>query len=174
MNTTQPTVEVINEALAKGAKSMTEIARHLGHKGSISGKLAKQIRELVPDIADRLKSNIGQMYAKKVAEKIANNPKPTGKFRRHPKNPFREGSGYALAFDVLASHQTGVARDHLTNLYAKAARKPLKNASFDIAVLLSPKGESVTSERHKSCREGYGLKRDGNHYQIVLPKSEPS
>jgi len=165
----QPTVEIINEAIVKGAKSLTDIARHLGHKGSISGKLAKQVRELVPDIAERLKVNIGQMYAKKVAEKVANKSNFSGKYRRHPNNPFREGSGYALCFDIIASHENGVARDHLTNLYAHAAKKPLKKASYDLAVVLSPKSESPTAERHKSCREGYGLKREGSHYQLVLP-----
>jgi hypothetical protein len=58
----------------------------------------------------------------------------------------------------------------LTEKYTKASGKDLKKASFDIAVLLSPKGEKPTSDRHKSCREGYGLTKDGSHYTIVLPK----
>ena len=169
MKTSPMTVEVINEAIAKGAKSLTDVARHLGHKGSISGKLAKQIRELVPDIADRLKANAPQKTTEPKAGKPAKKTKSGGKYPRHPQCPFRDGSSYAIAFDVFASHPNGVVRAELTKEYAKASKKPLKNASFDIAVLLSPKGESPTSERHKSCREGYGLRREGNHYQLVLP-----
>lgn len=168
MKTTQVTVEVILESIGKGAKSLTDVSRHLGHKGSISGKLAKQIRTLVPDIAERLKANARQ----KVVAPKANKPakaKGGGKYPRHSSNPFRDGSSYALAFDILASHPKGVARQELTKEYAKASKKPLKNASFDIAVLLSPKSDKPTSERHKSCREGYGLKREENFYQLVLP-----
>jgi len=169
MKTSQPTVEVINEAISNGARSLTDIARHLGHKGSISGKLAKQIREVVPDIADRLKANAPQKSAEPKAVKPVKKTKGGGKHHRHSQNPFRDGSSYALAFDVLACHPKGIVRADLTNEYAKASRKPLKNASFDIAVLLSPKSDKPTSERHQSCREGYGLKRDGNHYTLVLP-----
>lgn len=168
MKTSPPTAEVINEAIAKGANSLTDIARHLGHKGSISGKLAKQIREMVPDIAERLKANAPQKTTEPKAENPGKKSKGGGKYARHPQNPFRDGSSYGLAFDILANHPKGIARADLTKEYAKASHKPLKNAAFDIAVLLSPKGESPTSERHKSCREGYGLRREGNHYQLVL------
>ena len=168
MQTTQPTVEVITEAIAKGAKSLTDIARHLGHKGSISGKLAKHIRELVPDVAVRLKANAPLKTTEPKAVIPAKKAKGGGKYARHPQNPFRDGSSYALAFDIFATHPKGIARAELTQEYAKSSKKPLKNASFDIAVLLSPKGEKPTSERHRSCREGYGLKRDGSHYQLVL------
>ncbi len=104
------TVETIEQALSSGAKSLTDIARHLGHKGSISGKLAKQIRELVPDITDRLKANAPQKNAEPKAEKSVQKTKGSVKYPRHSLNPFREGSSYALAFDVLASHPKGIAR----------------------------------------------------------------
>jgi hypothetical protein len=177
------TAEVIEEAISNGAKSLTEIARFLGKKGTISGKLAKQIKALIPNITVRLSANDLKTAkdALKGAAKDAKTGKQAksaktgksgvkgGKYPRHAKNPFRAGSSYALAFDIFAGHPKGIARPDLTKEYAKASRKPLKNASFDIAVLLSPKGERATSERHRSCREGYGLKRDGNHFQIVLP-----
>ena len=173
-NNTLLTVEVIEGAIAKGAKSLTDIARHLGKKGTISGKLAKQIKSLVPDIATRLKANTPPAKAKaapkaKKSPKADKQSKASGKYRRHPQNPFRDGSGYALAFDILATHPKGIIRSDLTEEYAKAAKKPFKNASYDIAVLLSPKAAEASSERHKSCREGYGIRKENNHVELVLP-----
>jgi len=174
MKTSKLTVEDIQEAIKHGAKSLTDISRRMGHKGSISGKLSKQIRNLVPDIAERLKANQTGAAKESKATKSGKAIKPpikakhSGKYPRHAKNPFREGSSYGIAFDVLAAHPKGIARAELTKEYATASKKPLRNASFDIAVLLSPKSESPTSERHKSCREGYGLVREGSFYQLVL------
>jgi len=173
MQTKTLSVEVIQDAIKNGAKSLTDISRFLGHKGSISGKLSKQIRNLVPNVAERLKSNTSQTPKPSKPSKKSEQPKKvkhSGKYPRHPKNVFRDGSGYGLAFDILASHTKGIARSELVEKYAKASGKDLKKASFDIAVLLSPKSEKPTSDRHKSCREGYGLIKEGSHYTIVLPK----
>lgn len=196
-NTDTPTVETIEAAVKGGAKSLTEVAHALGRKGSISGHLAWQIKKLVPDIMNRLKTNAeiaklptppisskpltkGSAKAVKSAKKSkdgkdtkAAKPVPKAmlksKYRRHPANPFREGSGYGLAFDVLASHKDGIVRADLVKAYSTASRKPLKRASFDIAVLLSPKSEKPTSERHRSCREGYGIRKENSHITLTLP-----
>ena len=166
MKAKQPSVETINQALTNGAKSLTDISRHHGYKGSVSGCLGDKIKALVPDVSERLKANKSRAEAPPKKKSVKN----LGKYPRHAKNPFREGSGYATAFDIFASFPKGIARSKLTEFYAKAVGKDLKKASYDIAVLLSPKSEKPSSERHKSCREGYGLIKDGSHYTIVIPK----
>ncbi len=93
----------------------------------------------------------------------------TSKYRRHANNPFRAGSGYALAWDILASHPHGINRTTLITEYANETHKPLKNAEFDIHVVLSPKSEEPTSKRHSSCREGYGIRKTNEIVQIVMP-----
>ena len=77
-------------------------------------------------------------------------------------NPFREGSNYALAFDVLASFPDGLPLAEWRERYAKAARKSLKLASYDIQVLLTAKN-TPTGERHRSCRDGFFIEREGDH-----------
>lgn len=117
--------------------------------------------------------------AKKAEPRPLKSPKaepikrPTnGKYARHPKNPFREGSSYALAFDILAANRKGMNRADLTKEYSRVSKKPLKNAGYDIAVLLSPKSEKPTSERHRSCRDGFGIRKENSFVQIILPGKE--
>ena len=76
-----------------------------------------------------------------------------------------------MVFDILSAHPEGLPREKLQELYAKAARKSQDKARFDVAVLLSVKGESPTSDRHRSCREGFGICRDGSFVRLVLPKA---
>jgi len=56
----------------------------------------------------------------------------------------------------------------LTNLLSKETGKPVKNAGFDLSVVLSPT-ESPTGMRHKSAKDGYYLKKENRHYTLILP-----
>jgi hypothetical protein len=89
MKAKQPTVESINQALSSGAKSLTDISRHHGYKGSVSGCLGDKIKALVPDVAERLKSNKSNK-TKTDSPPVKQPAKSGGIFPRHSKNPFRK------------------------------------------------------------------------------------
>ena len=156
-------------------KSLTELYRILGGTGKLSGSVAKKMRELVPGIEETLASNkAGEIKAEEKpratipksgkSEKTAKK-NSKAKYARCDKNPFREGSNYSLAFDILASSKDGLSLAEWRERYAKAARKSLKLASYDIQVLLTAK-DSPTGERHRSCRDGFYIEREGDHVQI--------
>ena len=67
----------------------------------------------------------------------------------------------------MIAHKDGIARDELINLLAKETGKDPKHASYDLSVLLSAK-ESPTGPRHRSCREGFWVKREHHHYTLML------
>ncbi len=160
---------------SRSPKSLTEVYRILGGAGKLSGSVAKKMRELVPGIEERLASNKaaeGEAEEKPRAtipksEKTEKTTKKNSKatYPRCDKNPFREGSNYALAFDVLAASKDGLPLAEWRERYAKAARKPLKLAGFDTQVLLTAK-DTPTGERHRSCRDGFYIEREGDHVRI--------
>lgn len=86
---------------------------------------------------------------------------------RHPQNPYPEGTAYALAFDLLASHPAGMHRDQLTRDYARLTGKPIARARFDIAIVLSAQ-DSPTGPRHRSAKEGYWVRKENDHVQLIL------
>ena len=187
-----PKVEITREKIvevleSKSPKSLTEVYRHLGGVGKLSGSVAKKMRTLVPDIEKVVAGNKAKAVearaegeAKKEepkgggettlrtsgkSKKTAKRTPKGGKYPHSQANPFREGSNYALAFDVLASFPEGLPLAEWRERYAKAARKPLKLASYDIQVLLTAK-ETPTGERHKSCRDGFYIEREGDHVAL--------
>ena len=172
-----PKVEITREKIveileSKSPKSLTEIYRHLGGEGKLSGSVADKIRNLVPDIGKVVagnkakampqegKANFRTSNTSNSAKKIAKATYP-----RCDKNPFREGSNYALAFDILAANKDGLPLAEWRERYAKAARKSLKLASYDIQVLLTAK-ETPTGERHRSCRSGFYIERQCDHVTL--------
>ena len=170
----------------------------IGGSGNISGSTAKKIRELMPDIQDRLNANknkptdmpgvptepssqatsvVAPVKSVKptkattaVKPKKTKEPKPTrkSKYPRHPRNPYRIGSNYGLAFDVLVAHPTGIGRDELINLLRKENGKDVKHTLYDLSVVLSAK-ESPTGPRHRSAKDGYYVERQYHHYKLVIP-----
>jgi hypothetical protein len=58
-------------------------------------------------------------------------------YARHPSNPYRRNSGYALVYDILASHIEGMRRDQLIYLYAKESGKDMKKARWDVLIVTS-------------------------------------
>lgn len=156
------TAEAVLKVLEQHPKSISQVYRLLGHAGSIPGSTAKRIRELVPDIDERLKSNKG---TQPVAIEKSGKKAAIKKFPRSPSNPFREGSGYGLAYDILAAHKDGISKEKLIEVYAKASRKNLKRAGYDVAVLLSAR-TSKTSERHRSCADGFWIERENSFLRL--------
>jgi hypothetical protein len=153
------------KALEKGATSLTGIARHLGYRGSVGSSTTAAIRAALPDVEKRMPSS--KIKTKRTVRPSGKSKsKSTGKHRRHPSNPFRESSNYALAFDCLASRPSGMRKDQWLAAYCEASGKDRKRAGYDIAVLMSAKGPSLTSERHRSCADGFVIERENDHVRL--------
>lgn len=165
---------------AHSPQSLTEAFRLLGGTGKLSGSTAKRMRTLVPGLDEwvaRNKANAGKAKgegkpqegkAKFRTSKTSKGAKKVAGISKYPhsaSNPFREGSNYALAFDVLASFPEGLPLAEWRERYAKAAKKSLKLASYDIQVLLTAKN-SPTGERHRSCRDGFFIERQCDHVTL--------
>jgi outer membrane biosynthesis protein TonB len=106
----------------------------------------------------------------KPVQKPVEKPVRKSKYARHPQNPYREGSGYGLVFDILAAHKEGLRRDVLVKLYSQESGKDeKKGAMWDSTVVLSG-SESNTGKRHRSAREGYWVKRTNDHVMLVIGK----
>lgn len=166
---------------SKSPKSLTEVYRHLGGK-KVSGSTAKTMRSLVEGIDERVannKASAGTAKGERIPKgdgatnrisKKSKGVKKTSKTQKYPRsqvNPFRPNSSYALAYDVLAAYPDGLPLATWRELYAKAAMKPLKLAGFDTQVLLTAKDRS-TSERHRSCRSGFYIEREGDHVTLKI------
>lgn len=165
-------VEVLE---SKSPKSLTEVYRLLGGK-KLSGSTAKTMRSLVEGIDEWVANNkavapVKSEQAPKSDKEKFRTSKKSGKktakvdFSRHISNPFRTNSNYALAYDVLAAYPEGLPLATWRELYAKAAKKSLKLASFDTQVLLTAK-DRPTSERHRSCRSGFYIERQCDHVTL--------
>jgi|GEM_PF-3900886 len=91
---------------------------------------------------------------KKVPSKAKTKPKSKKPVipRRHPRNPYRQGSKYGLCFDVLAKMGLSkpVTRKALTEAYSKASGKDEKHARYDLAVILSP---TKDGDGHRSSKK---------------------
>jgi bacterioferritin-associated ferredoxin len=186
------TKESIVGAVQQGATSISQVYKMLGGQGNVSGSTTKKIRQLMPDIQVQLDVNKGtkpvtdnataptkaSKPSKPTIEKPVKakptTPKPAkqtkahpSKYSRHKSNPFRENSAYATCFDILAAHKDGIGRDEILNLIGKETHKDIKHAGYDLSVLLSAK-ESPTGPRHRSCREGFWVKREHHHYTLML------
>ena len=163
-------------------QSLTEAYRLLGGKGKLSGSTAKRMRTLVPGLDEwvaRNKANAGKAKGEgepkegKAKFRISKTSKGDkrgvvkSKYPHSASNPFREGSNYSLAFDILASFPEGLPLAEWRESYAKAARKSLKLASYDIQVLLTAK-DSPTGERHRSCRDGFYIERETDHVTLKI------
>lgn len=167
-------VEVLE---SKSPKSLTEVYRLLGGK-KLSGSTAKTMRSLVEGIDEWVANNKASVptktepVPKSDKEKFRTSKKPGKKtakvdFPRHISNPFRTNSNYALAFDILAANKEGLPLPAWRELYAKAAKKSLKLASYDIQVLLTAK-DTPAGERHRSCRDGFYIEREGDHVTLKI------
>ena len=199
---TAESLKVVVES--KKPTSLTQLAHELGYTGSVSSTLTRKFRQLVPDIDALLKGSEGsatgttgsagkteaakdkpakvkkaapKAAAKSTTKPAAKSTKPAvaqGKWKHDPRNPFRQGSAYALCFDILAAHRDGLPREKLVALLAEATGKDAKHAAYDAQVLLSarPNEDGLNNNdspcRHRSCRPGFWVKRENGHVQLMI------
>jgi len=172
------TAESVKQALDAGAQSLTEVARSLGFKGRPGSTTTAAIRKAVPDVDERLKANKAGKGAKPGTAEAATAKKPKAAVKanwekaypRHPSNPYREGSAYATAYDILAdAGEKGIVRKDLVAEAARLTGKDERRAYYDVTVVLSPR---ETGEAHRSANraaDAYWVeKADGGNVKLRL------
>lgn len=153
--------------------TVTALARALGYSGSVSSWLKGKLTELVPDLAERIRANGGgeaKPEAPKAAKpKPSRKPAPPTKYPRAEHNPFREGSAYAAAYDVLAAHPDGVERSKLVSEVARVAGKDGKRAYYDVTVVASSRKDGRSHKCVQKAADGYFVERtNGGWLKLVL------
>ena len=169
--------ETIKNALESSKPtSLTGLWKSLGGSGSVSGSSAKKMRDaftgieaiLAENKAGTAKAEGGEVSpktkpAKKAEKKPAKSPKST--IPRHPKNPFREGSGYGLLVDLIAATGSkGIGKEDLLKAYCKASGKDLTHAKYDLAVINSAREDS--EKRHRSAADRFTIMKEGDCFRI--------
>ena len=184
MKNTEISKESIVAIISKGqVKSLTGISKELGFKGSVSGAMSKRIKENCPEVLKLLKANmviaeLGNDSKKPEKSKNAiERPvkvaakKPThtpARDSQHASNPFRAGSSsYGKCWEILFAHKNGIHKAELVKLLAKETGKDLKRAYYDTQVLMSAK-ISNTGPRHRSCKEGFWIKKENAHVTLMI------
>ena len=174
---TRESLLLINEA--KAPRTLSEAYRLLGGKGKLSGTTAKKMRELVPGIEAILAKNKAKASESKAegsveppkekrlqkADKKSAKALKKSAVPRHPKNPFRPGSGYGLLLDLIANAGSkGIGKEDLLKAYCKAAGKDIVHAKYDLAVINSAREDS--DKRHRSATDGFTILKDGENYRV--------
>ena len=90
--------------------------------------------------------------AKKPAPKSPAKPKFTSSVPRLPNNPYKQGSSYGLCLDLIASRPEWNRQDLIAEL-SRQTGKPVKNCSFDTAVVVSR--TEGKANPHSSSRGNY-------------------
>ena len=159
-------------------ESLTQISRALGFKGNISGALSKRIKYWYPAIQFQLDENAGKTnkaHAGKKPVKSVATSKPVKKTNipRYESNPYRPGSNYSVAYDVLMKMglQQPVYRKDLLAAYVRASGIPEKNAMFNFAVVLSPTEDGRFHKSAERPSRTYFVRRlENSMVQVVLRK----
>ena len=169
--------ETIKKALESKPTSLTGVWKILGGTGSVSGSASKRLRKAWPGIeaillenkaetakADGAVEPLKPMPAKKADKKPAK-AVAKSKYPRHPKNPFRQGSGYGLILDIIAdAGSKGIGREDLLKAYCRASGKDLTHAKYDLAVINSAREDS--DKRHRSCAGSFTLLKEGDCFRV--------
>ncbi|MFC1451897.1 hypothetical protein ACFLSJ_00970 [Verrucomicrobiota bacterium] len=151
--------------------TVTALARALGYSGSVSSWLKSKLVELVPDLMERIGRNkVGAGEAKPAAPKSRPTKKASTKgYARAEHNPFREGSAYATAYDVLAAHPDAVERSTLVSETARVTGKDLRKAYFDVTVVASSRKDGRSHRCIAKAADGYFVERtNGGWLKLVL------
>jgi len=137
---------------AKKPASISQLARHLGYRGSPSGSLTKKIRKLMPGIDKVLKMNAAVEEVAGAGRKQAARKK--GKACPRPEcSPFRKGTLYDAVFSFLYANRTRFvsrqeAIDHLKRHPDRSiSKRPERCLRYGLTVVTSGTEEGTA---HKS------------------------
>jgi len=178
--------------------SLTQVSKMLGlGKGSVSGSVAKRLRELVPTIDQMLAANkpakpskpaqpvkpakgdpaseVKPKVAKKVVAAKPTKVKPVGKsaFPVPDCTPFRHSngkiSGYAQVFSILyANREKGIPRADLISKYQAWSKKPQINASYDVATVISSRENGSSHRSVANAAQTYYVERQSDWLKLHL------
>jgi hypothetical protein len=95
--------------------------------------------------------------------KTAKAPRFWSLYPRAEGNPYRAGSSYGVCLDILAASKEGMSRQELVEQLAKVVKKPVKNAGFDAAVVLS---RTEGGKPHSSSRGDYTVEKTNDHVRL--------
>jgi hypothetical protein len=143
---TKLTVASIVAAIASGATSVSGIARAHGVKGNPSGKVCKTVRELVPDVADRIKAAKSGVKVETPAPKVAKKAKVKASDKaKH----FRNGSLIGVVFGIGATSKP--------RLLSEVIDEAAKSAEFT-ALRDKKTGQKLTiAKRRRRARWQYTM-----------------
>ena len=174
------TKTAILKAIDSGATTMTAVVKALGYR-SVCGGTTRRIRELVPDIDQRLGGTKGKTVSPRTKPSKTKAVKRTAKTKalaRADTNPFRKGSAYGTCYDLLvAAGEKGLGRGSLVDQLTK--RMPRKEgesdeslrrrAYFNVTVIASSR-EDGSSHKSISNRAAdvYFVVREGSWLKLVL------
>jgi len=135
----------------KKCNSLTGLFKALGGKSRPSSSFSKKVKQIVPNIAERLSAN-------EPGNKSAGKKNPVV-------SPYRQGSAYNEVYLLLAKHPAGIARSKLVDLAHRKTGKRRQLCEFDVAVVLSA-SQSPNGPRHKSARDGYWIERENDFVKL--------
>ena len=140
------------------------------------------MRELVPNVDELVARNKakaeeakgegepqeGRKFRTSNTSKVPKKIAKAGKVPRHPKNPFREGSGYGLLLDIIAdAGGLGIGKPDLLKSYCKISGKDEQHAKYDLAVINSARQDS--DKRHRSAADGFTILKEGDCFRVRFP-----
>lgn len=160
------TAAAVLEAVKGGATSLTGISKAMGFKGSVSGSVAKRLREILPNID-------GMLAANKDGKKPAGKAKPVAPQDEGERLcPFRSTSKYAAVWLALwRSRQTGVTRkaliEEITSINKNFADP--KTANFAVTVVTSPSEDGKSHRSASRAGDAYWVeKSEGGNLKLHL------
>ena len=158
---TEITAEAVLAAIESGATTMSQVVRALGYK-SVCGGTTARVKAACPDIGERLKA-AGKGHGKAKG----------GKGKAYPRaesNPYRPGSAYAAAYDVLfAAGDKGIPRQDLVKEVARLTGKTEQRAYYDCVVVCSPTKDGKAHRSADKAADVYWVeKSDGGNVRIRL------
>jgi hypothetical protein len=122
----------------------------------------------------------GKNTAKKnttASQKVKAKPAKKPVWKHDERNPWkREGSAYAVCFNILAAHPDGLSREKLVAHLSKATGKDLIHAGYDAQTVVSAKGNAEglnhnEGPRHRSAKFGYWVERQNGFVKLMVDGS---
>ena len=132
-------------------KPPREVLEAMVREGVDNYSSSNDISSLIEGLGDSVMIHAGEAF------------RPS-RFPRHPRNPFKRGSGYGILVDIAAAAGArGIDEESWRRTYCGATGKDNKHAGYDLAVI---KSSIRGRRRHSCCRPGFTVVEHGGRYSI--------
>lgn len=160
----QLTKESIIKAIESGATTMTAVVKALGYK-SVCGGTTKRIRELVPDIDQRLGGGKGKA-------KPAAKSKKSKTLKADPEAerlcPYRRGK-YRFIWLLLYRHRKdGISREKILDKMEQAGVSDRKTGYYAVTVVASPTESGTAHRSANRAADSYHCEKVGSNIRLVM------